>query len=108
MLVRRICDIFAVQDRKSVNLLHDIADVDRCCWSPTLHNGSAMGTKIVRCDLIQEAPAPDRKQLAFEDRSPHCPRAVGHRCRDEPLFSELAKTSRLKETPLLALLLDCR
>jgi hypothetical protein len=65
-----------------------------------------MGTEIVRCDFTQEAPAPDGKQLAFEDRSPHCPCTVGHGCGDEPLLAELAETPGFKETPVLALLLD--
>ncbi len=59
-----------------------------------------------RCFAGLTKLAPNWKQLAFEDRSPHCPGAIGHKCRDEPLFSELTETPGFKETSFLALLLD--
>ena len=107
-IVSRIGHLLAVQDREAIDLLEDVADVDRRRRRAALDDGATMRPQVVWRDFGQQPVAPLGQQFALEDRSAHRPRAVRHRRRGQPLLAELAKALRFQEPALLPLLFDRR
>src|SRR5579885_409030 len=103
-LISRIGDFFAVEDGEAVDLLDDVADVERRRRRAAVDDGTAMCPQVIRRDLREKPLAPGRQELALEDRPAHGPRAVSHRRHGQPLLTELAEAPRLEKPPLGALL----
>src|SRR5581483_5138904 len=92
------------EDGEAVDLLDDVADVERRRRRAAVDDGAAMCPQVIRRDLREKPLAPRRQKLTLEDRPAHGPRAVGHRRHGEPFLTELAEALRLEKAPLGALL----
>jgi hypothetical protein len=95
-----------VQDREAVDLLDDVADVERGGRRAAMLHLRTEHAKIVRRHLRQQAVLPGWQDVAIEDRLTHGARAVRHACLLEPAFARAGDgRGRLSSTarPLLFL-----
>src|SRR6185437_13852591 len=57
-IISRVGDLLAVQDREAIDLLEDVADVDRRRWRAALDDGATMRPQVVWRDFGQQPGAP--------------------------------------------------
>src|SRR5690606_33050981 len=91
--------VSAMRTASRLNSALCVAAISCLLWGE--HRSQKTGTKPRQVQI-----APNRKQLSFENRPPHCPRAVSHRRVDEPLLSEFSEALCFLQASLLTLLFD--
>jgi hypothetical protein len=77
---------------EGVDLLDDIANMDRGSGRSPLHDGRAMFSQVIWRDLGQKSFGPDGLQVTLEDRTAHRASAVSHRSGCEPSLAEFTET----------------
>src|SRR5579862_5129615 len=103
-IVSRIRHLFTVKDRKAIDLLDDIADMDRRRWRSAILHLDAKRAQIVGRDFGEQSVFPNGKDVAIEDGFTHRPRAVRHPRFLEPPLANRPKVLGRRQPPLLSLL----
>lgn len=95
-----------MQDRKGIDLLHDVANVDCSRRRTSGFHLVAQRAQIVGTDLGEQSVLEDGKDVAVDDALAHCTRAVSHAGIGQPAGQHVAKGLGRSQPALLALLLQ--